>query len=485
MRRNIWISAKLFNRHMWFHYNDGDIEVLLSGKALPPSALRNGHAGPAGTAVSFLHRRRVAAEGCPLNRALALFRKAASALGLTGALVSGAISGAHAQADYVPPLSATVLTQWQIQGEYYGAAEDGGKLGAWLVANGDDSYTVVFLPGGLLTLPGQEYGGWNRAGWDRSAFSGKGLLNGTSFAVNTPSNYQAAAIIGSEETRTITGASPTGSAFALHRVVRNSPTHGLKPKTAWGPATLWFDSVTGQADLGKWAPKDNAVQLSRNYLYRGIQTRDPHATGLLHIEFQGCFNPTASGQGRSNSGIYMQNLYEVQVLDSFGSGAAIDDFGALYAVRPPLVNAALPPLTWHTYDIYFTPRSSGGWGDPEGAAFMTVYANGVLVQDSTPIINHVAAGIAGDPLLPAPLYLQNHGNEVVYNNIWFIPNATLSSLPYSEVLGGATALAREPRSKPLRDWKAGHVSGPEGEFDLIGRKVEGVKEITRIPSSPD
>lgn len=384
-------------------------------------------------------------------------------------MVSGAISGAHAQADYVPPLPATVLTQWQIQGEYYGAAEDGGKLGAWVVANGDDHYTVVFLPGGLLTLPGQAYGGWNRDGWDRSTFSGKGLLNGTSFAVNTPSNYAADSITGTGEDRTLAGATPTGSAFVLHRVVRSSPTHGLKPKAAWGPAILWFDSVTGQADLGKWEPKDNAVQLSRNNLYRGIRTRDAHGAGFLHIEFQGCFNPVATGQFRSNSGVYMQSRYEVQVLDSFGSGGAIDDFGALYSVKRPLVNASLPPLTWHTYDIYFMPRTSGASGDSKGAAYLTLYANGVLVQDSTPISNIPDAGVTGDPLLPAPLYLQNHGNDVVYNNIWFIPDATRSSLPYSEVLGGVTALAHRHGSKSLGDWQADHVSGPEGEFDLIGR----------------
>lgn len=406
-------------------------------------------------------------------------------MGLAGTLLSGAISGVQAQADYVPPLSGAVLAQWQIQGEYYGAAEDGGKLGAWLVANGDSDYTVVFLPGGLLTLPGQEYGGWNRSGWDRSAFSGKGILHGTSFAVNTPGNYKAEAITGSGEDRTLIGASPTGSAFVLHRVVRNSPTHGLKPKAAWGPATLWFDSATGQADLGKWEPEDNAVQLSRNNLYRGVKTRDAHAAGFLHIEFQGCFNPAATGQFRSNSGVYMQNRYEVQVLDSFGSGGAIDDFGAVYAVKPPLVNAALPPLTWHTFDIYFAPRTSGVAGDAKGAANLTVYANGVLVQDSAPILNLPVSGIAGDLLLPAPLYLQNHGNDVVYNNIWFIPDATPASLPYSEVLDGATALAGGHRSKPPRDWKAGRVAGPEGEFDLIGRRFDGAKESARIPFSKD
>lgn len=392
------------------------------------------------------------------------------------ALALGTALRVEAQADYVPPLSGAPLAQWQVQGEYFGPVDGGGNLGAWLIAKGNDQYTVVFLPGGLLTLPGQPAGGWNQAGWNRSTFSGSAKLNGTAFEVNTVSNYKASTITGSGEDRTLAGTTPTGAGFALKRIVRQSPTHGLRPKAAWGAANLWFDSATGQADLSKWATKDNTVQLSRKYLYRGVQTVASHGAGLLHIEFQTCFNPTATGQGRGNSGIYLQSHYEAQVLDSFGNSGAQDEFGAVYSVQAPSVNASLPPLTWHTYDIYFTPRTSGDAGQANGAAVMTVYANGVRTQDATHVLGVTTAGVGGNLLVPSPLYLQNHGNEVVFNNIWFIPNATPASLPYETLTGPVVGL-REKTLNPMRgDWKDAE-SRAYGRYDLAGRKLDRTGEF--------
>ncbi len=390
---------------------------------------------------------------------------------LAAACIGLAADNARAQSDYIPPLSGAALAQWQVQGEYYGSIAGGGNLGAWLIANGNNAYTVVFLPGGLLTLPGQPNGGWDKTGWNRNSFSGSATLSGTTFTVNTISNYKAASVTGSGEAHVMTGTSPTGASFTLNRVVRNSPTHLMKPQPAWGNANMWFDSSTGQADLAKWVNKDNNVQLSRKCLYRGVQTKDPHGAGLLHIEYQGCFNPTATGQGRSNSGVYLQGHYECQVLDSFGSTGEENEYGGIYTVKAPFVNAALPPLTWHTYDIYFTPRTSGAAGDPAGAAMMTVYANGVLVQDGTKVTGVTTAGVAGNLLIPAPLYVQNHGNDVVYNNVWFIPNATPGSLPYSTMLNSvAVGLREENLIKPLREADDNGL-GFVGRFDLTGRAI--------------
>ncbi len=380
----------------------------------------------------------------------------------------------RAQADYIPPLTGQPLAIWQVQGEYFGTVTGGGNLGAWLVATGGSNYSVTFLPGGLLTLPGDTHGGWVQTGWNRTTFTGSGALNTTTFTVNTASNYKAAAITGTGEARTMTGVTPTGAAFTLTRVVRNSPTHYLKPKPEWGTANMWFDSATGQADLSKWANKDNPVSLSRKCLYRGVQTVAAHGAGFLHIEFQGCFNPTATGQGRANSGIYLQSHYETQVLDSFGSTGAENEYGAIYSVKEPLINASLPPLTWHTYDIYFTPRTSGAQGDATGAAVVTAYANGVLVQDATPVLGVTTAGVGGNLLIPSPLYLQNHGNEVVFNDIWFIPNATPATLPYATVLSGVVGIDRNT-IKPLLERQKKDLfelqNGIQGRFDLSGREV--------------
>lgn len=423
-------------------------------------------------------RESITKEGMSVADLTAGFGKTRKILGLAVALALGALGGAYAQQDYVPPLSGSVLTYWQVQGEYYGTIDGGGgNLGAWLVANGNDNYTVILLPGGLLTHSGPkaQYGGWSTTGWSRSNFLGTGKLSGTTFTTTTPNGYKTLAITGSGEDRTMTGTTPTGANFTLKRVVRNSPSHLLKPRSTWKTAApvLWFDSSTAQADLSKWAQKDNAVQLSRKiYLYRGIKTQSTHGAGLLHIEFQGCFNPTATGQARSNSGIYLQSHYEAQVLDSFGTSAAIDDYGAVYSVKPPSVNAALPPLTWHTYDIYFTPRTSGSSGQAQGAATMTVYANSVKTQDNTQVLGVTTAGDGGDLLSPGPLYLQNHGNEVVYNNIWFIPNATPETLPPDSLWADPTT---EIRLQPLHQDKSQNILGLEEQFDMNGRKIQREK----------
>ena len=73
---------------------------------------------------------------------------------------------------------------------------------------------------------------------------------------------------------------------------------------------------------------------------------------------------------------------------------------------------------------------------------MTVYANGVLVQQSTKVLGVTPAGINGDLLQADALYLQDHGNNVAFNNIWFIPDATEKSLPYSTIIGGVTSIAK-------------------------------------------
>lgn len=142
----------------------------------------------------------------------------------------------------------------------------------------------------------------------------------------------------------------------------------------------------------------------------------------LHVEFRVPYMPTEKGQGRGNSGVYLQGRYEVQVLDSYGiEKPESGDCGGIYGVEPPSVNAAKAPTVWQSYDIEFrSPRFENG--KKVEPASMTVTWNGVKVHDKTKVnTDNTTAGLGGDPSKPGPLMLQDHGAPVQYRNIWMAP----------------------------------------------------------------
>src|SRR5439155_12529869 len=141
----------------------------------------------------------------------------------------------------------------------------------------------------------------------------------------------------------------------------------------------------------------------------------------LHVEFRVPYLPTATGQGRGNSGVYVQGRYEVQVLDSYGLESKNNDYGAIYEVAAPLVNACKAPTVWQSYDIEFhSPRCEDG--KKVEPARITVYQNGVKIHDNVKItVDNTRAGMGGDVCKPGPIMLQNHGNPVQYPNIWLVP----------------------------------------------------------------
>jgi 3-keto-disaccharide hydrolase len=140
----------------------------------------------------------------------------------------------------------------------------------------------------------------------------------------------------------------------------------------------------------------------------------------LHVEFRVPYMPEARGQARGNSGVYVQGRYEVQVLDSYGLASRNNDCGAIYEVSAPLVNACKAPTVWQTYDIDFhAPKcQSGKITEP---ARITVYQNGVLIQDNVSIrVHNTRAGRGGDPCTLGPVMLQDHGNPVQFRHIWIL-----------------------------------------------------------------
>jgi hypothetical protein len=139
----------------------------------------------------------------------------------------------------------------------------------------------------------------------------------------------------------------------------------------------------------------------------------------LHLEFRLPFMPYATGQGRGNSGVYIQRRYEVQILDSFGLEGVANECGGLYRQQPPDVNMCLPPLTWQTYDIWFTAARFDGEGNKTANARITVLHNGVPIHNDYEVVAKTGAGRPEAPE-PMPILLQDHGNPVRFQNVWIV-----------------------------------------------------------------
>ena len=142
----------------------------------------------------------------------------------------------------------------------------------------------------------------------------------------------------------------------------------------------------------------------------------------LHVEWMvPVLPPDRKGQDRGNSGIYLQGLYELQVLDSYDNPTYVNgEAGSIYKQSAPLVNALKPAPNWQAYDIvYYAPRfyADGSLAEP---AHVTVFLNGVLVQSNFAIKGPTE--FRGVPVYKphgeAPLLLQAHNNPVRYRNLW-------------------------------------------------------------------
>ncbi len=203
-------------------------------------------------------------------------------------------------------------------------------------------------------------------------------------------------------------------------------TPGDRPGQAPSDAIVLFDgkdlsqweSVKGGP--AKWTVRDGAMIVNRT---GNIRTKQSFGDVQLHVEWATPREVKGKGQGRGNSGVYLQGRYEIQILDSYENKTYFNgQAGAFYGNKPPLVNASRKPGEWQSYDIIFIAPQPSKDGSSVIPGSFTVFHNGVLIQNHIPIAGKktTAANFSG-AAAKGPIVLQDHGNPIRFRNIWIRP----------------------------------------------------------------
>ena len=222
------------------------------------------------------------------------------------------------------------------------------------------------------------------------------------------------------------------SVFFCARSLRADEKPGAKPaaKAAAPPkgAVILFDGK----DLSKWRKYEPGGGIDGPVAWKVVDgamevkggdiiTTDKFRDMRLHVEFMPPSMPEATGQARGNSGVFVMDNYEVQVLDSFGLPTiGVGDCAALYSKKTPDKNAARPPAQWQTYDIDFKAPKFDASGKKTANARITVVWNGEKVHDDVELEGPLPGG-TGEKPEGGGIRLQDHGNPVRYRNIWVVP----------------------------------------------------------------
>ncbi len=307
-------------------------------------------------------------------------------------VLSGSAADAAKPAKPKPESFLTVETagpDYTAQGEYL---NDWG--GAQVIALGEDRFRLVTFKGGL---PG--------AGWDKETRTEvEGKRDGNKIAFTGKDGFSAELADG-KLAITVAGGGP----YTMTKTLRTSPTIGAKAPAV---AVVLF----GTDGAGEWT---NGRSDERGLLVAGTTTKRTFTDFSMHIEFLLPFKPLGRGQDRGNSGVYLQNRYEVQVLDSFGLKGVDNECGGIYTKAKPAVNMCFPPLVWQTYDIEFHAAKFDADGKKTKNAIVTVKHNGVAIHENFEITGSTGGG-QPEGATPGPFQLQDHGNSVFYRNAWVV-----------------------------------------------------------------
>jgi hypothetical protein len=169
---------------------------------------------------------------------------------------------------------------------------------------------------------------------------------------------------------------------------------------------LGFHLVDGALDLDK----NNAV------------TRESFGDFRLHVEFR-CPEepPEITGQKHGNSGVYLHDRYEIQILGHRGNALPTDtEVGAIYHIKRPDKVAVRPDGTWQSFDIVFRAPRFDAAGKKTRDARLTMHHNGVLIHNDAPIPK-VTGAARGEEAPTGPIRLQDKNHPVLFRNIWVVP----------------------------------------------------------------
>jgi len=188
---------------------------------------------------------------------------------------------------------------------------------------------------------------------------------------------------------------------------------------------------TKDSTKAKWIVANNIITVNKDA--GDIQTKRTFTNYQMHIEYRIPTNITGTGQARGNSGIFLAALpwgaggYELQVLDNYKNPTYVNgQVGSIYKQAVPLANASKQPGEWQTFDVVWTAPKFSQYGVLSSLAHVTVFHNGVLVQNDITILGDTP--YIGQPSYrkhgAAPIKLQAHGDKsepISYRNIWVRP----------------------------------------------------------------
>jgi hypothetical protein len=320
-------------------------------------------------------------------------------------MVKDPLAEARSAMENADPVMGDWEGSWRLDDE-----SDSGPVVAQVIALGDGQYRAKVMSQfdtreePIAVLDGKRDGAL-------VYFSGPGRYEGNEFDID--------AVIKDGQFGGSFDGGASGS-FILEKVIRVSPTIGERPP--FGAVVLfdgsdfkhWKHTKKSAGEPVRWRLLDNGAMQVRKGT-GSIVTKKKFNDFRLHIEFRTPFMPEARGQKRGNSGVYLQERYEIQVLDSYGLEGKDNECGGIYKIAEPLVNMCAPPLQWQTYDITFYAP-----GDGRDNAQVTVIHNGVSIHEAVQLPKPTGGALDKDVNKAGGIYLQDHGDPVQYRNIWLI-----------------------------------------------------------------